>query len=36
VLDEEFGVGAVEVIPSVSDTIIPCQGAAHCSAMTYK
>jgi agmatine/peptidylarginine deiminase len=35
-LDRKFGKGAVKVIPVVSDVIIPCQGAAHCSAITYQ
>jgi agmatine/peptidylarginine deiminase len=35
-LDAEFGKGAVEVIPIVSDRMIPCQGSVHCITMTYK
>jgi agmatine/peptidylarginine deiminase len=34
-LDNEFGVGAVEVVPVVSDDMIPCQGSMHCISMTY-
>lgn len=34
-LDAEFGVGAVQVVPIVSDTMIPCQGSVHCISMTY-
>jgi agmatine deiminase len=35
-LDAEFGKGAVQVIPVVSDVMIPCQGSVHCISMTYK
>ncbi|MBI1746422.1 MAG: agmatine deiminase family protein [Acidobacteria bacterium] len=34
-LDAEFGTGSVEVVPVVSDRMIPCQGAVHCITMTY-
>lgn len=35
VLDNEFGVGVVQVVPVVSDDMIPCQGSMHCITMTY-
>lgn len=35
-LDAEFGKGAVQVVPVVSDAMIPCQGSVHCITMTYK
>jgi agmatine/peptidylarginine deiminase len=35
-LDREFGPNAVEVVPIVSDVMIPLQGAAHCVTMTYR
>lgn len=34
-LDAEYGEGAVEVIPIVSDALIPCLGSLHCITMTY-
>jgi len=34
-LDGEYGVGAVQVVPVVSDDMIPCQGSMHCISMTY-
>jgi agmatine/peptidylarginine deiminase len=34
-LDAEFGVGVVQVVPIVSDSMIPCQGSVHCISMTY-
>jgi agmatine/peptidylarginine deiminase len=35
-LDTEFGAGVVQVVPVVSDAMIPCQGSVHCISMTYK
>jgi agmatine/peptidylarginine deiminase len=35
-LDTEFGPGVVQVIPIISDAMIPCQGSVHCISMTYK
>ena len=35
-LDREFGSNTVEVVPIVSDVMIPLQGATHCVAMTYR
>jgi agmatine/peptidylarginine deiminase len=35
-LDTEFGQGTVQVVPIVSDAMIPCQGSVHCITMTYK
>jgi agmatine/peptidylarginine deiminase len=35
-LDAEFGPGVVQVVPIVSDAMIPCQGSLHCISMTYK
>jgi len=34
-LDADYGVGAVQVVPVVSDDMIPCQGSMHCITMTY-
>lgn len=34
-LDIEYGEGAVQVIPIVSDSLIPCLGSLHCITMTY-
>src|SRR5262249_4156630 len=34
-LDTEFGPGTVQVVPIVSDAMIPCQGSVHCISMTY-
>jgi agmatine/peptidylarginine deiminase len=34
-LDNEFGPGAVEVVPIVSDRMINCLGSVHCISMTY-
>jgi agmatine/peptidylarginine deiminase len=35
VLDNDYGVGVVQVVPVVSDDMIPCQGSMHCISMTY-
>ena len=34
-LDAEFGDGVVQVVPMVSDRVIPCQASLHSLAMTY-
>jgi agmatine/peptidylarginine deiminase len=34
-LDNEFGPGAVQVVPIEADRMINCQGALHCISMTY-
>lgn len=34
-LDTIYGEGAVQVVPVVSDDMIPCQGSMHCITMTY-
>lgn len=35
VLDNDYGEGVVQVVPVISDDMIPCQGSMHCISMTY-